>query len=496
MKFDDIVSPVFRHAATSPDHPAFIFGGRVITYGNLETESRRLAAVFMEEGIQKGDRVAVFSPNRPEIFFAYLGLALAGAAIVTINTELASHEVAYILDHSQAKWLVSSRPNTEKAATAAQGLAQQPQLWDFDEILARAKDCEPYGGAPRSGGQDLVFLAYTSGTTSKPKGVGATHANELASGFAYSGMWAMRPEDKVLVTLPLSFSFGFHAAVFVSLISGATVLLAEKFHPQRALEDIQGLRPTVFLGVPTMYAMMVDVARSSGQVYDCSSLRLAAASGAALNPQVIADCERYLGFSVRPYYALTEVRPVFCFDLRQGDMPPEGSVGRLIPPTEVRIVDENGNEIPPGKTGELWVKGPSFSGSYYRDPERTAAAMCGEWFRTGDLAYCDDQGNYFIVGRNREQIICGGAKIAPIEVENALMAHPGIAAAAVVGSPDPTYGQLVKAVVVRADPDLTEDEVVRHCAGMIAGYKVPRLIAFVDELPMSPSGKVLKSALV
>ena len=495
MKFNDIVSPVLRQAAVRPDHPAFIFGDETVSYGALENEARRIATVLVDAGIRKGDRIAVLSPNRPEIFSAYLGMAMIGAAIVTINVEFAPHEVRYVLEHSQARMVVRGGGQAELAARSADGLEPPPVLQDFEELLAAARAVAPYMGPLSASGRDLVFLAYTSGTTSRPKGVAATHANELASGFAYSGMWAMTSEDRVLVTLPLSFSYGFHAATFVSLISGATVLLAPRFHPRLALEAIETQRPTVFLGVPTMYAMMADVARGDARRYDVSSLRLAAASGAALSEQVVADCGKHLGFVVRPYYAMTEVRRIFCFDPRQERMPPPGSVGRLIPPSEARIVDEAGDDVPEGQTGELWVRGPSFSGAYYRDPERTAQAMSGDWFRTGDLAFRDEDENYFIVGRNRDQIISGGAKIAPIEVENALLAHPGIAAAAVVGSPDPTYGQLVKAVIVKADPGLTEDDVRRHCAGLIADYKIPRVVAFTEMLPMSPSGKVLKSAL-
>jgi len=495
VNFTDIVSPILRHAAIRPNHPAFVFEGRTVSYAALVDEARRMATVLAEAGIGKGDRVAVLAPNRPEIFSAYLGMVMIGAAIVTVNIEFAAHEVRYVLEHSQVRMLIHAAGQAELAARSVDGLESFPMIEDFDELLAEAGSVAPYMGPSMGSGQDLAFLAYTSGTTSRPKGVAATHANELASGFAYSGMWALTPKDRVLVTLPLSFSYGFHAAAFVSLITGATVLLALKFHPRLALEAIESLRPTVFLGVPTMYAMMADVARSEGRRYDVSSLRLAAASGAALNEQIITDCRHHLDLTVRPYYAMTEVRPIFCFDPRQEKMPPAGSVGRLIPPTEVRIVDETGEDLAEGQTGELWVRGPSFSGAYYRDPRRTAEAMSGDWFRTGDLAFRDEDGYYFIVGRTRDQIISGGAKIAPIEVEDALLAHPGITAAAVVGSPDPIYGQLVKAVVVKADPGLTEDDVRLHCEGLIAGYKVPRIVAFVEALPMSPSGKVLKSAL-
>ncbi len=496
MTFHDVVAPVFRHAAANPDHPAFLFEGRKVSYGEMADQSRRIASLLLESGVRRGDRVAILSPNRPEIFSVYFGLALIGAAIVPINAEFAAHEIAYILDHSQAVMVIRTADLASQVAIAAEGLAQAPRQQDLDDLMARASVATPYSGPQVGTGSDLVLLVYTSGTTSAPKGVAASHANELASGFAYSGMMAIGPSDTVFVALPLSFSYGFHAAAYVALLSGATILLAPRFHPRLALEAIETKRPTVFLGVPTMYAMMADVAAKDARAYDVSSLRLAAASGAALNDQIIADCKARLGLTVRPYYAMTEVRPIFSFDLRQPQEPPPGSVGRLIAPTEVRLVDETGAEVPAGGVGELWVRGPSFAGAYYKDPKRTAEAMTGDWFRTGDLVRRDPEGNYFIVGRNRDQIISGGAKIAPIEVEDALLTHPGIAAAAVVGSPDPIFGQLVKAVVVKSDPSLQPEDVIAHCQGRIADYKLPRIVTFMDALPMAPSGKILKTALV
>ncbi|MGI6245410.1 MAG: class I adenylate-forming enzyme family protein [Pseudochelatococcus sp.] len=501
MNFTDIVSPVLRHAAARPDHAAFVFNGESLSYGALAEGARRAATALLDAGVEKGDRVAMLSANRPEIFSLYLGVAMIGAAIVPVNADFAPHEVNYVLAHSGAKLLISADELAQTVERAVDGLEPAPARESFDGFLARARAAEPYAGPQAGSGEDLALLCYTSGTTSTPKGVAATHANELASGLAYSGMWCIAPEDRLLVTLPLTFSFGFHAATYVALLSGATVLLAAKFHPRLALEAIESLRPTVFLGVPTMYAMMADVARKDGRRFDVSSLRLCAASGAALNEQIVADCRRYIGITVRPYYAMTEVRPIFSFDLRQERLrpesrPPAGSVGRLIAPTEIRLVDESGADVAEGEVGELRVRGPSFSGAYYRDPVRTAGAMTDGWFLTGDLVTRDEEGNFFIVGRNRDQIISGGAKIAPIEVEDALLVHPGIAAAAVVGSPDPVFGQVVKAVVVKADPGLSEEDVVAHCRGLVADYKVPRIVAFIDELPIAPSGKVQKSMLV
>jgi len=496
VEYNDIVTPIAHQAAVRPEHPAFVFGSQVLTYGKLIDQARRVATVLQVRGVQPGDRIGMLSPNRPEIFSIYLGMAMIGAAIVPINTEYASEEVRFILNHSQAGFLVCTDDAAELGQLAVASSSSSTQILDFDTLLASADSAVAFDGAPCASGKDLVLLCYTSGTTSRPKGVAATHANEIASGFAYRDMWAITPADRVLVTLPLSFSYGFHAASFVSLISGATILLTSKFHPRLTLETIESLKPTVFLGVPTMYAMMAEVARKPDRKYDLSTLRFAAASGAALNEQVVQDCKTLLDLKVRPYYAMTEVRPIFSFDFRKTDAPPPGSVGQLISPTEVKIVDEAGQDVPPGESGELWVKGPSFSGAYYRDPERTAEAVNGEWFRTGDIVYRDTDGNYYIIGRNRDQIICGGAKIAPVEVEDAILTHPGVAAAAVVGIADPVYGQIVKAVVVKADPSVKEADIIAHCEKYIADYKVPRVVVFMESLPVAPSGKVLKSALI
>jgi long-chain acyl-CoA synthetase len=493
VQFTDIVTPVLHHADTRPEHPAFIFEARTITYRELVDEARRLATVLQASGVGKGDRVAVMASNRPEIFSIYLGLAMIGGAIVPVNIELSASEIRYILDHSGARLMIAEAEVSGPVNEAIAGMERAPDLHDLDGLSRKAAVALPYQGPQLGSGDDLVLLCYTSGTTSKPKGVAATHCNELASAHAYAGMMAIGPEDREFVALPLTFSYGFHAACYVALLGGATILLAKKFHPRKTLDAIETQRPTVFLGVPTMYAMMADVARTEARRPDLSSLRLTASSGAALNEQNVIDCRELLGIEVRPYYAMTEVRPIFSFDFRHGSMPPPGSVGRLIAPTEVRLVNEAGEDA---VAGELWVRGPSFSGTYYRDPVRTAEAMTGGWFRTGDLVTRDGDGNYFIVGRLRDQIICGGAKIAPIEVEDALMAHPGIAAAAVVGKPDAVYGQIVKAAIVKADPSLTADDVKAHCESRVAHYKVPQIVVFMDALPMAPSGKVLKTMLV
>ncbi|MFV9473977.1 class I adenylate-forming enzyme family protein [Advenella sp. RU8] len=494
-QYNDVVTPILDQAKVQPNHVAFVFKGRTITYQEFVQEARLAAYQLQELGVKKADRVAVTAGNRPEIMIIYMGLALLGAAIVPINPEYGEKEIRHILAHSEASLLIYADSLCSHVESAVNANPTSITLQSMEALVDAWQDGACYGGQPQGGGDDLVLLCYTSGTTSTPKGVAATHANELASAFAYRDMWKITPNDSLLVTLPLTFAYGFHAAAFVALVSGATILLSEKFHPRLALESIELQKPTVFLGVPTMYAMMADVAAKESRRFDVSSLRMAAASGAALNEQTIEDCRSRLGMIVKPYYAMTEVRPIFCFDIQDVEDKHRGSVGRLIPPTEVRIVGENGEDVPAGQRGELWVKGPSYSGAYYKDPIRTSEAMQNDWFKTGDIFYEKDD-HYYIVGRIKDQIISGGAKIAPIEVEEAVLSLPGIAAVAVVGVPDSTYGQVVKAVIVKENAELGVEAIKSHCENLIADYKMPRIWEFVEDLPRSPAGKVLKSALV
>lgn len=493
--YRDIISPVIDHARENPNHPAFIFEGRTTTYAELLDDAHRIAMWLTRVGIVKGDRIAVLTENRVELFSIYLGAALLGAATIPLNADYGPSEIGYILGHAEPALLVATKPSMHRARESIADRRIPMGLVEMDVVIAEAKALLPSNASPAASDDTLVLLCYTSGTTGAPKGVAATHANEIASAAGYCAMWAMRPTDRVLVALPLTFSFGFHAAVYVALLAGATVLLLPKFQPQAVIGAIDTLQATTFLGVPTMYAMMANYARDAGTKPSFAGIRLAASSGAALNEQTVEDCRTHLALEVRPYYAMTEVRPIFSFDLRNRDQPPRGSVGTLIAPTQARIVTEHGREADANEVGELLVRGPSFSGAYYRDPERTATALEQGWFKTGDLASRDEKGNYFIVGRTREQIISGGAKIAPIEVENVLLEHPAIAAAAVVGWPDPLFGEIVKAVVVKAKAELTAADVIAHCQNRLAIYKVPKLVTFMDALPLAPSGKVLKAAL-
>lgn len=492
--FDDI-GELIAHHAQAPDHHAICFGEQVITYSALCKEVSRVAALLRAVPLRRGDRVLMLARNTPDYLINYLAVVESGAVFIPLHIELVPAEIAYIAQHAEPA-LVLCDPDLRDNLIAA-GLPTSIPVWSpswhHNHVPSVADSSERLHseGAP----DDDVLICYTSGTTSSPKGVVASHRVEIASAAGFGTMWQVTRDDIFTVALPLSSLFGLHTASFVALAHGATVRLLPRFNPVLALEAIETTRPTVFLGVPTMYAMMLEHVRQTGKHYDTSSIRLAVASGAALPKSLKEACKEVLGLDIREYYALSEVRPVFLPDLRRAEPVPEGSSGCLAPDTEARILDDQGEPVPDGSVGSLFLRATSLMKGYFRDPERTATAVREGWFETGDLVRKEGD-FYFLAGRTRDQIICGGSKVAATEVEDILLRHEGVAAAAVIGIPDEKYGQIVKAVVVpREGVELTAEGLTEHCSKALTYYKVPRAFRFVDRLPLGPTGKVLKREL-
>lgn len=494
--FDDI-GHLLSHSASDPDRTAITFGDRRVSYGELLQQIRRVAALMAQVPVKRGGRVFMMAGNTPEYLINYFAVVEAGAAFIPLHLDLAPPEIAYITQHAEPSLIICDPELTDKfkAAGIAQHIPIHTPDWFLHDAHAIAAGSIDSDAERLRDPNDDALICYTSGTTSSPKGVVASHKVEIASAAAFGHMWKVTRDDVFTVALPLSSLFGLHTASFVALAHGAGIVLLPRFHPILALEAIQARRPTVFLGVPTMYAMMLEHVRQTGKRYDLSSIRLAVASGAALPNELKKGCRELLGLEIVEYYALSEVRPVFSPDLHDPRPVPEGSVGSLAPETEARILDEQGAPVTEGEVGALFIRAPSLMKSYFRDPERTAAAVRGGWFETGDLVR--KQGDfYFLVGRTRDQVICGGAKISPAEVEDVLLRHPSVLGAAVIGLPDDKYGQVVHAVLVRRDDSsVSSEELAAHCGKHLAAYKVPRGFTFVDRLPIGPTGKVLKREL-
>jgi long-chain acyl-CoA synthetase len=493
------LSLIDAHSIRHPERRAVRFAGRTITYGELREHSFHLMGALRVRGLGRGGRLCIIAANCPEHYLVYLAVLRCGATLFPINPDLTADEVNYILSTVDPTVIVCDSAMLNRVQAAAQSLDSQERITTFDELLS----CAVQRTAPESvdpvierSPEDMALVVHTSGTTARPKGVIATDAMEVRSAVALQTVWNIGPADISVCALPLSYTFGMFSASYAAFCAGACVLLLPKFHPVSVLEAIQAERATYMVGVPTMYAMMLEHIRQTGLQYDLSSVRMMAASGAPAAPQLKQDFEAATGIELRDYYALSECTPIFSFDLRRTDSPPHGSVGTLVEGAQVRIIDDVGREVATGQTGELLVRSERLTPGYYRAPERTAESMDAGWFKTRDLAWQDGDGHFFIVGRDRDQVISGGHKIASTEVESVVARMAAVAQVAVVGVPHPVMGEVVKAVVVlKADRACSAPEVIEFCAASLAAYKVPRLVEFRDTLPVSPAGKVLKRHL-
>lgn len=486
------------HAARDPSHRAVIFEDQVLSYGELVAASRRLAHALMKRGIQPGDRVCLFATNSPDYYVVYFAVLRCGAALFPINTDLALEEVAYIIERSDPALIITDGTMHGRAIDATAAGAKARSLIGLDALQREGKSHHGTSDFPTRTDQDVALVVHTSGTTARPKGVVATDRMEVASALALQACWDIRPTDISVCALPLSYTFGLLSASFTALCTGATVLLFRKFHPIRVLEGIERHRATYMVGVPTMYAMMLEHAQQTGRQYDLSSVRMMAASGAPITLKTKEDFHSTFGVVLRDYYALSECTPIFSFDLRHDtQLPPPGAAGRLVPGAEVALLGDDGQPVPAGDIGALRVRSERLMPGYFMDPERTTGAFDNDWFKTGDLAYQDPEGYYFIVGRDRDQVISGGHKIASTEVESLVARMPEVSQVAVVGAPHPVLGEIVKAVVVcREGARLDEAAIIEFCHQHLATYKVPREVEFRTVLPISPAGKVLKRELI
>ncbi|MFG2887322.1 long-chain fatty acid--CoA ligase [Streptomyces sp. NPDC048297] len=476
-------------AARQPGHPALRVGAQVISYAELEQLTARAAALLRAQGISPGDRVALMLPNVPEFVVLYYGALRAGAIVVPLNPLLKQREVEYHLRDSGAAalfmWLHA--PGEGAAGADAAGVpfhVVEPAM--FIEQLARY---EPLAQVAPAHGEDIAVLLYTSGTTGLPKGAALTHAG-LRHNAETSALHVLQlaPDDVIMGCLPLFHIFGQTCTMNVAIRSGAALTLVARFDPQAVLEAIARDRATVFEGVPTMYAALLQ----HGSDVDTSSLRVCVSGGASLPVEILHGFERRFGCMVLEGFGMSETSPAVSFN--HPDRPRKaGSVGTPVRDIEVRLLDGKGREVPPGEVGELVVRGPNLMKGYWGRPEETAAAIPDGWLRTGDLARQDEDGYLYIVDRKKDLIIRGGYNVYPREIEEVLHEHPAVGLAAVVGIPDKQLGEDVgAAVVLRPGAQAAPEELREFVKQRVAAYKYPRWIWIVDALPTGPSGKILK----
>jgi long-chain acyl-CoA synthetase len=487
----NLASIATESAARVPDSPAVRLGEVALTYADLDHRSARLATLLLEKGLKNGDRVGVMLPNVLEFPISYYGVLRAGCVVVPMNVLLKRREIAFYLQDSGAKLLLAWHGFAEEARNGAADAGAEMVEVEPATFAATLAELEPTPGLADTAEDDTAVILYTSGTTGKPKGAELTHLNLFRNADVSSRTTCeIDAGDVVFGGLPLFHSFGQTVSMNASLMVGACLTLVPKFDPAQALETMQRDRVTHFYGVPTMYGALLH--HPERESFDTSSLRTCITGGASMPVEVLRDFERAFGAIVLEGYGLSETSPVACSNHPDRKRKP-GSIGTPLEGVEMRVVDEDDNEVPQGEVGEIVIRGHNIMKGYWQRPEATAEAMRGGWFHSGDMARVDEDGFFYIVDRKKDLIIRGGYNVYPREVEEVLYEHPKIREAAVLGVPHDEWGEEIGAAVVLHDgEELAPEEVSAYVKERIAAYKYPRVVWFIDELPKGPTGKILK----
>jgi long-chain acyl-CoA synthetase len=478
-------------AARLPGNAAIRLGGTELSYAELDDRSARLAAVLLRKGLQPGDRVGVMLPNVPEFPIAYYGVLRAGGVVVPMNVLLKQREIAFYLEDSGSTLLLAWHGFGEDARGGAEQAGAELVEVEPASFAALLAEHEPVPGLADTDEEDTAVILYTSGTTGKPKGAELTHANLFRNADVSSRTTSeIAAGDVVFGGLPLFHSFGQTVSMNASLMVGACLTLVPKFDPGEALATMQRDGVTHFYGVPTMYGALLH--HPERESFDTSSLRVCITGGASMPVEVLHGFEQAFGAIVLEGYGLSETSPVSSSNHPDRERKP-GSIGTPLEGVEMKVFDEDDNEVAQGEVGEIVIRGHNIMKGYWQRPDATAEAMRGGWFHSGDMARVDEDGYFFIVDRKKDLIIRGGYNVYPREVEEVLYEHPKIREAAVVGVPHDQWGEEIgAAVVLHEGEELPPEEVSAYVKERIAAYKYPRLVWFLDELPKGPTGKILK----
>jgi malonyl-CoA/methylmalonyl-CoA synthetase len=478
-----------------------------LSYAGLDTAADRLAAALAGRGLARGDRLALYLPNGPELAVAHLAALRLGAIALPINLAYRRREIGPMLADAEPRLLLADpailpildelspreRASLEGVISAAEvlGLEAAPALAAARPALAPSSPVT---------GDDPALLLYTSGTTGPSRGAVISHNNLLATVTGLLAAWAWRPEDVLLLCLPLFHVHGLVVGLDCGLAAGATVHLA-RFAAAAVVDTLAAGGATLFFGVPTLYVRLVEELRQRrcrGAAADLSRVRLFCSGSAPLAPETFAAFRDLTGHEILERYGMTEAGMILSNPYLGPRRP--GTVGTPLPGVSARIVGEAGEDLPPGADGELWVRGGNVFSGYFRAPEKTAAsfrhdALGRRWFQTGDLARQDPQtGAISLLGRRSELILCGGFNVYPREVEESLLAFPGIREAAVAGRPHPEWGEVPVAYLVLERP-VDRAELEAHLRRDLAAFKIPRAFRTVEALPRNALGKIQKHLL-
>jgi acyl-CoA synthetase (AMP-forming)/AMP-acid ligase II len=499
-----------NNAQEIPDKPAIIFNNKITTFKTLNERAARVGAAMASLGLKPKDRVAVILRNRTEYLEIIHGLVKAGMTLVPVNWRLAPEEMRYVIDNSDASAVMVSSEFLEKLTPIMKQLPKVSAnnyvflgdgcpagMHAYEKLLEAASAAEP---GVENLPSDPFFIGYTSGTTGFPKGAITPHGDWDIKMMSLFGLLRLDENDIQLLTMPLFHMNAINTAT-VSHYGGQAVVVMERFRPEEALNLIQKQKTTFSSMVPTMYNRLKNMPKEVFEKYDTSSMKSLIQSSAPLPFSTKKwIVEHFPSAGLHELYGGTEAGIVTY-------LPPEeqlarpGSVGRALPTIEIKLVDDDGNEAPVGQVGQF-ISRPREGATlgkvseYYKDEKSTKKSFKGGWFYSGDMARMDEDGFYYLVDRKFDMIISGGENIYPAEIEGVLYRHPKIVEAAVIGVPDDEWGESVKAVVVLKEGEkAASEEIIGYCRDHLAGYKVPRSVDFVADLPKTDTGKILKKII-
>ena len=490
-------------AATYAEQTLVVTPQKNYSFAEVDDASDRVAAALYREGVTKGDRIALYCINGPEFVIAYLGIQKAGATVVPVNLLIGAAEISYILNDAGVKGLIYHQAMNEKVLSF-RGELEGTRCWTCigespveEDDLMFSDWLAVEGDVPRPDfdiDEDIAAILYTSGTTGNPKGAMLTHHNLVANSFSVVSALQLYPgKDRLLVVLPMFHSFAATVGMLSPALHGLTIVPVPKFDPVLVSDMIKQGGATIFLGVPSMYGLMLRMHGDLGAKW--KTIRFGVAGGAAMPVEVMQQFEKAYGFPILEGDGPTECSPVTCVNPLEGERKP-ASVGLPVPNVDMAIFDDNGQVIPDNEIGEICVQGPNVMKGYWNLPQETAETFFGTWLRTGDLGYKDDDGYIFMVDRKKDMIIVNGMNVYPRMIEEVLYQHEAIAEAAVIGEPHDSHGEIVVAhVVAKEGQELTAANVKEFCRNNLGQHQLPRKVHVRDSLPKNATGKILKREL-
>lgn len=499
-----------RSASIWPDRPGIVHGSQKKTYAQFNARANKLANAFRRLGVSSGDNVALLMHNCPEMLESMFACFKAGLGAVPINFRLHPQEFTYIIDHSQAKVVVLTSDfsaDVLKFRSKISGANQlittsdaEGELLDYETLISpESENWLDVQTKP----EDVAWLFYTSGTTGRPKGAMLTHRNLLSMTLTYYADYGpLGPVDAVLHAAPLSHGSGLYALPNVAQGSANVILESKSFEPELVFRTVQEYQITNMFAAPTMVNLLAE--SPSIKKYDLSSMKSLIYGGGPMHAQNLKEAIQRIGKCLTQLYGMGETPMTITYlphddHILKGDalqMKRLSSAGFARTGVEVMVVDENDNRIGLGDMGEVVTRSDVVMKGYWRDQEATEETLRNGWLHTGDLGYMDERGYLFLLDRSKDMIISGGENIYPRELEEVIIQHPAIREVAVIGVPDPKWGEAVKAVVALIPgQNVSEDEIVAFCKSRIASYKKPKTVDFVSELPKNNYGKILKREL-